>query len=1066
LRYLNIVHLSDLHLYRSGAERFDQSQIIEALGRDLRILSEGSLKPDLIVFSGDLARSADDSVYSEIGDVISRLAEAASLSSSDVIVLPGNHDAHRLVVSAHRPLVEAVRGSCTSATTANSLYFDQGLISYVGKAFKDFHTLSRGFGPTPSIANSFVSVFLYPRLRVAVIALNTAILTNAGLPEIQPDRGRLVFPEAALVEALRGVPEGFVRIVTGHHPIDFLNEHSSGALRSALLKEADLYLFGHMHVANPENVQSPVGQCALVQSGALYASRDWWNGYCVISTVVGHPHHRLHLRRWHDARREFGVASELDDQGIIYLSPEAKAFWANVEPRLDLKSLDAWRISKLQPTVIGECNQTLTKQSLNDVFVEPEFERDVYVDTPDGRELRNKPETLTLNEVVVSGENYIIAAREESGKTALIRHWASVLAATSALSPRWSIPAIIDFDQMKSYAGGIESAVKRRLAELPDNVTPKSLLDRGFVTIFVDDMRLEESPQKDALSKFIEKFPHCRYVFLTSTPLLQGAGITPVLASSVDFSSIRIKRLKNSQLLSLIEKHGTTDPKQADKLLQKMRLEANALSVPITPVSGTFFIQIYTEDASKPLVNRANLVERYVEISLEKFASDEFLAGTFDFHNKADLLSDVAERMCRGDVYQPAEAVLLTWIREYLDNFGLRHSEVDLLVYFNEARILERCDGLVSFRLRAFMEYFAARRMYSDRSFREFVLDPTRYLSFPNEIAFYAAISRRDRDWLEELFNRFSKTSANVWASSPKEVREATLIENFSVPPPDASRAEVLAVERRILDAELTATGRQELLKSEANDHLPDHKLVYRPSLKDPGDEWIGQLTLLSAMLKNMELIPNPVKTRVLEAVIHGWLQFVSLSLGVVPALSTERKMVLSGVKYEVHFPEDMEIGEIARRLFIYMPSAVMKVAHDYMSTEKLQLQLEEGLGSPLERLSGGQQFMRVGLLALMGADDVASKLRAVGEALRGKKYLSEVLLRHIYELAVRYRLPEHELKAVRALAAELGTRLEDTPAKEIGKRKSQIIGNLAKSRLVVGIDPDTRDQVERLTPR
>lgn len=1064
MRYLNIVHLSDLHLKADGAERFNQSRIVTALAKDLEAISSGAMRPDLIIFSGDLAYAGDDDLYPEVSEAITILTESAGLSARDVIVLPGNHDASRSAILGGIDIIASARAKNKSVTEANALAFDQVLIGQIGRTFRGFGAAAASISRKPTWSDAFSAVYLHDRAKVAIIALNTAILTHAGLKSYEKDERNLLFPEVPLVRGLERIPAGYLKVVAGHHPIEFLNPVSEKALKTVLLKGADLYLYGHMHEAKPENLQSPVGQCTMVQSGALYASRDWWNGYCVISVVPGHHHHRMHLRRWHEERGEFGVASEYDDEGMVYFSPDGKLFWRSVEPRIDLMALDEWRQSKLHPALASECSQTLTKQRLHDVFVDPEFERDAYVETAEGKELRNKPETISLDDLFGSGDNLIIAAPEESGKTALIRHWADRLAKMPARTVGWSIPVILNFEQLKTYAGGVESAVKQRLSELPGSISAGGLLNTGLVTIFVDDFRLEESQRKQSLSAFVAKFPLCRFVFLTSTPFIQGAGLSPVIAEEVPFTTIRLKRLKNSQLLALIEKHGTKDPKEADKLLQRMLLEANALSVPITPVSGTFLIQIYTEDSSKPLVNRANLIERYIEISLEKFGSDEFLDGKFDFHNKADLLSDIAERMCREGRYELAESEFLTWVREYLDKFGLRVSELDLLTYFTATRVLERCAGSVSFRLRAFMEYFAARRMESDVNFREYVLDEVRYLSFPNEISFYAAISRRDRAWIEELFRRFSATSETVWANAPAEVRDGTLLENFVIPGEDATEAEVLAVERRILDAELTESGRKELLNYDASPADHGGRRVFRPVLTDPGDEWLGQLALLSSMLKNMELVPNAVKTQTLHSVVHGWLQLISLSLGLVPALAKERTLTLYGVKYEVHF-EGMEIGEIARKLFVYVPISVVKMAHRYLGSEKLQLQLqlEHGLGEPLAKLSGGQQLVRVGLLALMATEGVADKLKAVSGSITGRKYLTEVFLRHVYEMAVRYRLPEQELKTVRALAAEVATRLEGTAPKEIGKRKSEVIRSLAKSRLVVGIDPDTKDAIKDL---
>lgn len=1064
--YINILHLSDLHLKRDGPERFNQSQVLDALATDLQILNSGALRPDLLIFSGDLAYSADEGVYGDVEQALVAIAEAAKLPREAVILAPGNHDVQQTIALSELDLIDRARGFNASATKTNELYFDQEVVSYIGRAFSKFTHLASRFGSDPVASNSFGSLFLFEKLKVAIVTINTAILSKAGLPGAGRDEGNLNFPEMALLHTLKEAPSDYIRVVVGHHPLEMLNPVAAKTIRNALFKEANIYLFGHMHEANPQNVQTPVGECTLIQAGALYASRDWWNGYAVVSAVAGSNHHRIHLRRWYEQRREFGVASEYDDHGLLFLSPAARDFWQKVEPRLDLKALDSWRESKLRPALDRECNQTLTKQRLDSVYVDPEFERDVYVETEEGKQLRNKPDILTLQNVMNSSENFIIAARPESGKTALIRRWAAEMARKSARDPGWTIPIILDYPQLKSYAGGIETAARRRLAELPEGIRAQNLLDTGMATVLVDDLKLEDNPQREALTAFIDRYPHCRYVLLTSTPFLQSVGITPVVSNKIAFSVIRVKALKNSQVLSLIEKHGTKDPKQADKLLQRILVEAHALSVPITPVSGTFFIQIYTEDASKPLVNRANLVERYVEISLEKFASAEFLAGTFDFHNKADLLSDIAERMCREDTYDLQESTFLTWIREYMDRFGLKYSEVDLLNYFVEARILERVAGLVAFRLRAFMEYFAARRMDSDEDFRKFVLHPSRYLSFPNEISFYAAISRRDQGWMEELYDRYALNSDFVWSSSPKEVREGTLIEHFVIPNSDATEDEVLAVERQILDAELTDAGRKELLSTDASGDELVHKRVYRPKINEPQDAWIDQLSLLSSMLKNMELVKNPIKTKILKAVVQGWIQFICLALGLVPALAKEKTITFSGVKYEMHFPENVEIGELARRLFISIPISVLKVAYQHLGSEKLQLQLEEGLGDDPAKTSAGQQFVRVALLALMGTENVSEKLKVVGDRLEGRKYLSEVLLRHMYELAVRFRLPDHELQEIRGLAATLATRLEGTPAKDVGKRKSQIINSLTHSRLVIGLDPDTRDSIKKLEKR
>lgn len=1065
MQYINIVHLSDLHLKVDGVQALNQRRILDALKTDLAKLSEGELRPDIIVFSGDVISAGDDNNYDAATEFLDEIVAITNLSRERVIVAPGNHDAKQSVALNDERLLENIRDKLQNPNDCNALFFDQSFIQHVGRKFSGFNKFQEQFGPLPTKSDAFSVVYDFPHLDTSIITINTAALSTAGCPSLKPDQGNLAFPDLALADALSLTRTSKAKILVGHHPMLMMSDACAVALKTVVCKETDAYLFGHMHVSDPTNLQSAVGECKFIQSGALYMGRGRWNGYCFVSMIPGESVIRVVARKYHEVRLEFGVASDLNDTGTVFLPTGSENRWNEIPQRPDLTKMESWRVNVLIPSLAKECQQTLTTHALDSIYVEPEFERDVFVQTATGRELRNIPETISFSRIFAERDNIIVAASAESGKTALIRHWAQELAMSSVRLPNWSIPVILQYPSLKSYFGGVENAIKRRLGNLPDGVQAIDLLKLGFVTVFVDDMKLEETKEKQALAEFIRTFPTCRYVLVTSTPFLQGAGIAPSVAVGADFQTLRIRKLRNAQLLELIEKHGTQDPKAADRILNRMIIEANALSVPITPVSGTFLIQIYTEDASKPLINRANLIERYVEISLEKFASDDFLRGTFDFHNKADLLSDIAERMCRTDTYEWNELEMLSCIKEYLDQYGLNYRATELLSYFIDARVLEGIDEKVAFRLRAFMEYFAARRMNTNAQFRSYVLHEDRYLSFPNEISFYAAISRRDVEWLNELHQRFIRHSNDVWKDVPEEVRNGTLMEDFKMPSADATEAEVLAVERRILDADLTDEGRRQLLRDEATGEV-ENKRVHRPKLHDPGDAWLEEIGLLSSMLKNMELVPNEKKREILDDVLTGWIRFICLSLGLVPALAKERTVTLSGVKYEVHFPEGMEIGEIARRLFIHMPVSILRLMLQCLGTEKLQLQLEEGLGEDLATVSGSRQLLRAGLLSLLGCDSASDKLQLVGDRFRGRRYLSEVLLRQLYELAIRYRLNDDELKRIRSLAADIATRLESTPPKKVGKRRSEIIKNLTTSRLVVRVDPSRKDDLKPLPAR
>jgi len=1052
MKSLNVVHLSDLHLKSDETGRFNQSLIINALKVDLQKRIDSSLRPDCIIFSGDIVNDGDDlDAIEEAVRVISEIAESAGLDRSRVFLCPGNHDASRSVVGPAIPHINEMRQSSNSVEAMNKLAKYAGFVNHVEKAFKNFELVRSNFGSQYTAYTDAICHQYYVRdLNLSIISLNTASLTGCGLTKDVSDVRAIFLPEMTLVNALRRVPDGAKVLIFGHHPLSWMSESVERIIRSVLMNESAIYLSGHMHEALPFTLSNSGGACTFVQSGALYASRDWWNGYAIISIVLGQPHYKFTYRKWHEARREFGVASDLNDEGVVHTSAEAKIFWQTVTPRINLKSLNAWRSTSLSAFQTDEFGTEFETMCASGTFVEPEFEKDVYVEIDGQLEKANISQTVLLKDAIKDHENLIIVAHSESGKTTLIRNWAKALADRPIPSPDWSIPVALRFSELKSFVKGIENIVKQKLPDLPSDISSEDLLREGHITIFVDDMEIREGKHKIAFDDFVKKYPSCRYVIFTGTVYLQGAGIAPVIVPGVPFSHLRLKQLKNSQLLTLIESHGTTDPAQADRLLQRMKQEAASLNVPITPVTGTFLIQIYTEDASQPLINRANLIERYVEISLEKFAPQELLPSTFDFHNKSDLLSYIAEHMCRFDVSELPELQFINLIVEYLSEYGLRFSSIDIIDYFVRARILTRSGRFISFRLNAFMEYFAARRMADNAAFCEWIFENERYLQFCNEIAFYAAISRRDESRLSTVFERFKSESEGVWQGFPDEIKDGSFIENFVLPSPKADEAEIFELGDRIVKGVISQDERRAVLDGDDDLLFQRQALPRRKTALDPGAKWLAQLSLLGEMLKNMDFVPSSFKKEVLKHVIQGWLQFTALSMGLVPDLAKERRMTLAGINYIVLFPK-MDVAELARRIFMYIPISTAKMATYHLGSEKLRVQLEEGIGSDDNTMSKGQQFMRATILAQLGVGRLDRVIKKVEPIFRETGFLNSVFIRMLSEIVVRFRLPDTELHEIRSVVGRSIASLEGKKGYKAAQRTGQVIESLSARRLVLG---------------
>jgi hypothetical protein len=198
-----------------------------------------------------------------------------------------------------------------------------------------------------------------------------------------------------------------------------------------------------------------------------------------------------------------------------------------------------------------------------------------------------------------------------------------------------------------------------------------------------------------------------------------------------------------------------------------------------------------------------------------------------------------------------------------------------------------------------------------------------------------------------------------------------------------------------------------------------------------------------------MELIPNELKKKYLREVIKGWLQFCAFSLTLVPRLVKDRTVEINGVLYKLNWNTHEPMGEMARRISLVMPIAASFLATSAIGSEKLRLQLAEGLGT--DQLSPSEQLLRALLLADIGVPGLPKILDDTSKSVARAAYLSTVLVRKLYDVAIRFRLDKGDVDAVRSLAANLVTSITGS-GKGSGGRDG-VIENLRRQRVLLDLD-------------
>ena len=95
---LEILHVSDLHI--STKDSFGRETVLGALVDRVKKDRKKGLQPEIVVVTGDIAKTGKEEEYALAGTFFNDLLVALELGHERLFVVPGNHDVNR---KAYRP---------------------------------------------------------------------------------------------------------------------------------------------------------------------------------------------------------------------------------------------------------------------------------------------------------------------------------------------------------------------------------------------------------------------------------------------------------------------------------------------------------------------------------------------------------------------------------------------------------------------------------------------------------------------------------------------------------------------------------------------------------------------------------------------------------------------------------------------------------------------------------------------------------------------------------------------------------------------------------------------------
>ncbi len=322
------LHLSDFHV---GKDDYGQRRLFKYILENVKAKVQAGEGPHLVFITGDIAHSGLGDQYKLFGDeFLQPLREAIGHEcASRTYIIPGNHDVDRMknkAVETHGVLDRFERFLDPT---------EEGW-SYRKDIFERFEAFAKwdGAGSTDhwlfSPAGAFWRTPEANGHRIGILGVNTAWFACN-----DQDRHQLSAGKGIVESGLERLEECDIRIVLGHHPINWFRDEEVEPVRSLFGKHNVLYLHGHLHKTEARPEGGVGGPFQPIQSGAAFDAREddlWVNRFLWCALDLYDSHLLAEPLKWSRDRQTWVVDS---DAFLPKLKVPEKDLWALPLPGTD-----------------------------------------------------------------------------------------------------------------------------------------------------------------------------------------------------------------------------------------------------------------------------------------------------------------------------------------------------------------------------------------------------------------------------------------------------------------------------------------------------------------------------------------------------------------------------------------------------------------------------------------------------------------------------------------------------------------------------------------------------------
>jgi predicted MPP superfamily phosphohydrolase len=912
---LNILHISDLHWSTKNAA--DLKIVRNALISDLdKIDNQYTGNVDIIVFSGDMVQAGGDTAFfrDAYDNFLKPVLSKVNIDQNRLFVAPGNHDICRETVRNLNVIEQGFKSKLVETSVINK-FIDAALEN----ALEETLALSRMryfyewhddvFEEYDSIGN-FCRTFkvIVGDRSIGIAAFNTAWRATGEPDEV--DNKFLMLGERVVDRALQNLEDTDFRIAVLHHPFELFHDEDRNSVEARITSGFDLVCCGHTHGSKPKQTHDVNGSCITSQVGSLFAGREWFNGYQLLSIDLLSFDVRVIVREYYNSRRQFDSANTVCEGGKI----EFQARMPNLNRRNQVElflreNREAIRVYAVKHINFAD-HSYLSEVKILESFVPPILRKRSESRIDESGNFIESFDRISIDDIINSSESYVFTGDRQSGKSSL-KHYIAYKVSKGDCSVPY-IPVFIDPESHNFNLYGINRAIASTYGKFPKSFDVNKALENGLFLFFVDDISGFDDEKLKLLNSHMKAFSANRWICF-GTPRMDSISRERSFHRTLPaFTVVSIGELNRRAIRQMTNAWFSSPDDEPTKKFDLVMAQLTRDGLPRTAYMVGLLLWAARQGHSSDRLNEAILLQNVVDHLLGRADFSAALRGQLNSTGKELLLQMLAQRM-KNETGGVSVVDATGWVRDYFDQKKLAFEADDVLGKLVHCGILNRSNGFINFRFECFREYFSALHFSRDSKARSQAVEGLAFLGNRRELELLSGLEQDNEYLLGAIFDvldrrmplKLSATSPasyNLIAELSKEsqLKKKRLTEIKKTKLTEEQIDSMMDA----LDERTNSNGEQSLRSSlkEADGDIVkfaenrQKKQIARDRKECPDHvrlgTFIASLDLLARITRNSDFTDFDIKGPVVEKILSDWVRiFVYMMIEMDAVIETTEKM-------------------------------------------------------------------------------------------------------------------------------------------------------------------------------